>query len=156
LRGPGNFSKKRRTDPSAFSKNRRRNTAPDGSDDSLHMTHFISSLRRDWDRWINNNINNLLLLSSILSGFFQENWRPFCKSPRREHCKNLSSVFLTGRASPWGNIFWYSSDPVLCNIMANCIPPTMRELQRMSYSCRHTKKLQWDIKPWRIAYIFMK
>lgn len=98
----------------------------------------------------NNNIKNLLLLSSILSGFFQEqveeeagtqNWRPFCKLPRREHCKNLSSVFLTGRASPWGNIFWYSSDPILSNIMANCILPTVRELQRMSYRCRHTKEI---------------
>jgi hypothetical protein len=47
LRGPGNFAKKRIPDPSAFSKNRRRNTAPDGSNDSLHMTHFFSSLRRD-------------------------------------------------------------------------------------------------------------
>jgi hypothetical protein len=47
LRGPGNFAKNRRTDPSAFSKNRGRNTAPDGSNDSLHMTHFFWSLRRD-------------------------------------------------------------------------------------------------------------
>jgi hypothetical protein len=164
LRGPGNFAKKR-TDPSAFSKNRRRNIAPDGSNDSLHMTHFFSSLRRDWDRWINNNqqqqYQKFVAAGSILSGFFQEqveveagtqNWRPFCKSPRWEHYKNLSSVFLNRKSI----IFWYSSDPVLSNIMANCIPPTVRELTNIIQLQTHKRNCSEKSKPWRIAYTFMK